>query len=219
MEKININKRLKTISAYLLDSKKMLDIGCDHALLGVYACLNNQNINVIASDIREKPLIKARENIIKYHLEKRIKIKKADGLEAMEENVDTVVISGMGTLNILKILENINNYPSVSNIVLSPNNDFVLLRAKVQELGFQIIKEEIVKDNNKYYLIILFNKGKEKTDNFFGKLDLSNTINIDYFRYLYFKNKQIINQINNDYHKKELLIKQNDMIRKKVDLK
>ncbi len=218
MEKININKRLKTISAYLFDSKKMIDIGCDHALLGIYTCLNKENIKVIASDIREKPLIKARENIKKYQLEKRIKIKKADGLESMEKDVDTVVISGMGTLNMLKILERINDYPSVSKIILSPNNDFVLLREKVQELGFQIIKEEIVKDNNKYYLVILFSKGEEKTDNFFGKLDLSNTINIDYFRYLYSKKKQIIDKINNNYNKKDLLIEQNNMIRKEVNL-
>lgn len=218
MKTIKINKRLKTISAYLLDSKKIIDIGCDHALLGINICLNNQDINVIASDIREKPLLKARENILKHHLENRINIKKADGLDAMENDVDTVVISGMGTMNILKILEKINNYPFVSKIVLSPNNDFVLLREKVQELGFQISKEEMVKENNKYYLIILFVKGKKKIDSFFGKLDLSYSANIGYFEYLYLKNSKIISQIDNKNHnKKEMLNRENNMIKKKVN--
>lgn len=218
MEKININKRLKTISAYLLDSKKIIDIGCDHALLGIYVCLNDQNLNVIASDINEKPLLKARDNIQKYHLENRIKIKKADGLEAMENDVDTIVISGMGTINILEILKNVHNYPSVSKIVLSPNNDFILLREKMQELGFQIIKEEMINERDKYYLIVEFIKGKEKVNNLFGKLDLKNKNNIDYFRYLYLKNIKIINQIDDkDYIKKENLIKQNNMIKEKVN--
>ena len=63
----------------------------------LYLCLNNRNIKVIASDIKEKPLMKAKENISKYHFEERIKIKQADGLDAMEDDVDAVVISGMGT--------------------------------------------------------------------------------------------------------------------------
>ena len=75
MKNININKRLKKISAYLLNSKKIIDIGCDHALLGIYLCLENENIKVIASDINDKPLLKAKENVNQYSLNDRIAIK------------------------------------------------------------------------------------------------------------------------------------------------
>ena len=220
MRNININKRLKKISAYLLDSKKIIDIGCDHALLGIYLCLNNDDIYVIASDVNEKPLIKAKENINKYSLNNRIKIKLGDGLETIENDVDTIVISGMGTTNIIKILENINSYPNVSKIVLSPNNDFILLREKIQELNYEITKEEIFKENNKYYLIIEFQKGNKKYNNFFGKLDLDNNINIDYFKYLYHKNIEIIKKLNEDsIDKKNDLIKENNFIKEKVYFK
>ena len=217
MKNININKRLKKISAYLLNSKKIIDIGCDHALLGIYLCLENENIKVIASDINEKPLLKAKENVNQYSLNDRIAIKLGDGLEAVEEDVDTVVISGMGTLNIIKILEKINEYPHISKLVLSPNNDFVLLREKIQKLGFEIVKEEIIKENNKYYLIIEFKKGNNVVNNFFGKLDLNNDINIDYFKYLYNKNNRIIKALKtNDILKRYILIKENNIIKSKV---
>ena len=218
MKKININKRLKKISAYLLDSKKIIDIGCDHALLGIYLCLNNDEISVIASDINEKPLIKAKENISHFSLDSRIKTKLGDGLDTIENDVDTVVISGMGTMNIIKILENINNYPNVSKLVLSPNNDFSLLREKIQDLNFEIAKEEIVKDKNKYYLIIEFKKGNKKVNNFFGKLDLNNNINIDYYKYLYNKNIKIIEQLSSNEDKKQALIEINKCILEKVSL-
>ncbi len=218
MEKININKRLRKISAYILDSKKIIDIGCDHALLGIYVCLNNANIEVIASDINDKPLIKAKDNIQKYHLEDRIKVKLGDGLDTIENDVDTIVISGMGTMNMLKILNKINEYPYVSNLVLSPNNDFDLLRSEIQKLGFKIEKEEIIKDNNKYYLIIKFTKGKELIDNFFGKLNLDNDINRDYFKYIYEKNNEIIEKIGVNDEKKKELININKRINEKVDL-
>ena len=218
MKNININKRLKKISAYLLDSKKIIDIGCDHALLGIYLCLNNSDISVIASDIKEKPLIKAKENISHFSLDSRIKTKLGDGLDTIENDVDTVVISGMGTMNIIKILENINNYPNISKLVLSPNNDFSLLREKIQDLNFEITKEEIVKDKNKYYLIIEFKKGNKKVNNFFGKLDLNNNINIDYYKYLYNKNIKIIEQLSSNEEKKQVLIEINKCILEKISL-
>lgn len=217
MKNININKRLKKISAYLLNSKKIIDIGCDHALLGIYLCLENANIKVIASDINEKPLLKAKENVDQYSLNDRIAIKLGDGLETVEEDVDTVVISGMGTLNIIKILEKINEYPHISKLVLSPNNDFALLREKIQKLGFEIVKEEIIKENNKYYLIIEFKKGNNVVNNFFGKLDLNDDINKDYFKYLYNKNNKIIKALKtSDILKKDILIKENNIIKSKV---
>ena len=124
----------------------------------------------------------------------------------------------MGTLNIIKILEKINEYPHISKLVLSPNNDFVLLREKIQKLGFEIVKEEIIKENNKYYLIVEFKKGNNVVNNFFGKLDLNNDINIDYFKYLYNKNNKIINKLNVDnFEKKEDLIKENKKIKEKVN--
>ena len=55
-----LNKRLQTISAFIEKEDIVLDIGCDHALLGIYLVLNKK-IKVIGSDINTGPLEKAKE--------------------------------------------------------------------------------------------------------------------------------------------------------------
>ena len=214
-----INERLKKISAYIYDNEKIIDIGCDHALLDIYLYNNRRNITVIASDINKKPLLIAKENILKYHLENKIILKQGNGLEVMEDDVDTVVISGMGAINIVNILKEINSYPHVSKLILSPNNDYPFLREEVSKLGFKIKQEEMVKENNKFYLISVFVRGNENSDYLFGKLDLKKDNNIEYFMFILKKNLYILNRINNnDSAKKKNLLLENEKIKKQLYL-
>ena len=134
MKKI-LNKRLQTLSAFINDNEHVLDIGCDHGLLGIYLCLNRKNIKVISSDINEKPLQVAKDNVINYHLEKQIEVKLGDGLETISNDIDTIVISGMGATNIINILQNINDYPNVKKLILSPNNDFSSISASSNSMS------------------------------------------------------------------------------------
>ena len=219
MKKI-LNKRLEILSAFINNNEVVLDIGCDHGLLGIYLTLNKNNIKVISSDINEKPLEKAQENINKYGLDNKIEVRLGDGLECMSDDINTIVISGMGALNIINILENINKYSNVSKLVLSPNNDFKLLRKEICKLGFKIKKEEIVLEKGKYYLISEFIKGKENSDYFFGKLDLNDSIVKSYYKYVYDNNRTILNNLSwFNKLKKISLIKQNYMIKKHIIIK
>ena len=59
---IKLNKRLTTISAFIEDNSKVIDIGCDHGLLGIYLYQTKENVKVISSDINELPLKKAHDN-------------------------------------------------------------------------------------------------------------------------------------------------------------
>ena len=216
MKKI-LNKRLLTLSAFINDKETVLDIGCDHGFLGIYLTLNKKKVKVISSDINEKPLNKAKENIHTFNLDKKIETRLGDGLEVISSDVVTVVISGMGTENIIKILSTINNYPNVKKLVLSPNNDFILLRKEISKLGFTITKEEIVKEKGKYYLISEFLKGNDKINYYFGKLDLTNDTVIDYYKYVYDNNKKILNKLSLINKIKKLsLIKENYLIKKVV---
>ena len=216
MKKI-INDRLAKLSGHLLNTDNILDIGCDHALLEIYLCLKYDNFYITGSDINVKPLEKAKENIAKYHMEDRIKLVHADGLKKIDNNIDTLVISGMGAINMINILKDIKNYPNIKKIVLSPNNDFPYLRYEMNKLGFKIEKEEIVKDNNKYYLIIEYSKGLEKIDDYFGKLDLKNNLNREYFFNIYNKNKILLNNIT-DNNKRKMLEEENNIIFQKLEL-
>ena len=213
---IKINKRLETLSAFINYGDVVLDIGCDHGLLGIYLTLN-KDVKVVSSDINKGPLLKAKENIKKYHLEDKIEIRLGDGLEVMSKDINTLVISGMGGETIIKILKDINNYSNIKKLVLSPNNDFDLTRKEISKLGFKINRESMVKDHSKFYLISEFIIGKEDIDYYFGKLDLNNEIVKDYYNYVYNTNLKIIDKLgDSDNQKKDLLIKENDCIKCKI---
>ena len=214
MKKI-LNKRLESLSAFIENGEVVLDIGCDHGLLGIYLTLN-KDVKVISSDINIKPLEKAKENIKKFNLAEKIETRLGDGLSVMSDDINTIVISGMGSETIINILKSINEYPNVKKIILSPNNNFPLLRKSICKLGFMIKDEKIVEEKGKYYLISEFIKGSKKEDYYFGKLDLNNDVVKSYYQYVYYSNKNILNKLSViNKVKKISLIKENFIIRKK----
>ena len=216
MKKI-LNKRLETLSAFIKDGEIVLDVGCDHGLLGIYLTLNRKNIKVISSYINEKPLEKAKENLLKYNLQEKIETRLGDGLDVMSNDVTTIIISGMGAENIINILKSIKEYDNINKLVLSPNNDFGLLRKEICKLGFKIINEKIVLEKGKYYLISEFVKGKDSVNYFFGKLDLDDNIVKSYYQYVYDNNKMILGKLNVfNKLKKIILIKENYDIKKHI---
>ena len=102
---ININNRLKCVSSFVDSTASgIIDVGCDHALLDIYLLQKFPNLRVIASDINDGPLETAKKNILRFHLNEKIELVKADGIECIKDYVDTVIISGMGTETIIGIL-------------------------------------------------------------------------------------------------------------------
>ena len=64
---MRISKRLKAVADFINDKEKIIDIGCDHALLDIYLFENKEKIKIIASDIHEGAILSAKrilKNII-----------------------------------------------------------------------------------------------------------------------------------------------------------
>ena len=157
---IKLSKRLLTIANLVNDNSKVVDIGCDHGLVSIYLAMNKKNIDIIASDINQNALDNAIKNINKYHLEDKIKVCLSNGLDNINDEVDTIIISGMGGHTIVDILStNYQKLNSVNNIIIQSNNDLEYVRRKIVSLGYYINKEELVLDKGIYYTIILFTKG------------------------------------------------------------
>lgn len=160
----NLSNRLKEIASFIPDNVKMVDIGCDHALLDIYLYKNRKNIKIIASDINENALEQAKKNIKKYKLDKSIETRLSNGLDNINsDEIDTIVISGMGSHTIVGILRmNQKKLINVGNIIIQSNNHIDFLRERILELNYYIDSEKLVKDNNIIYTIISFKKGKKK---------------------------------------------------------
>ena len=63
---ISLSNRLNEITKYISKQDKVIDVGCDHALLGIYLIKNKLVSNIICSDIVEKAIERAKENSNKY---------------------------------------------------------------------------------------------------------------------------------------------------------
>ena len=206
---IKLSKRLLSIANLVDDNSKVVDIGCDHGLVSIYLAMNKQNISIIASDINQNALDNAIKNINKYHLENKIKVCLSNGLENINDEIDTIIISGMGGHTIIDILtNNQEKLNTVNNIIIQSNNDIEYVRRKIVKLGYYIKKEELILDKNIYYTVILFTKGKKKYTNkeyYFGPILLKENSKIFIER----KNKEYTKLLNikNNIPKRKLLIR------------
>lgn len=214
---MKISNRLKEVSSFVQNNSNIIDVGCDHGLLDIYLYQNKENIFIVASDINEKPLESAKNNLIKYNLENKIKLLLSNGIENIPSNIDTIIISGMGTSNILSIIfKDKSKLNNIESIIISSNNDYYNLRKTFIDNGYYIENEKIVFENNKYYPIILFKKGYRKYGKFSLKygpilLDNKNDIFISYL----IKEKNKLISINNNLSNKYILKK----IKNKLEIK
>lgn len=171
---MNISKRLVAVADYVEDHSYIIDIGCDHALLDIYLVNQHRNIKAIASDNKEGPWKRARQNVENYRLETEIQVKLGDGLETIESQVDTIVISGMGGQNMIGIFKrNLEKLKQIETVILSPNNDVMWIRKFMINQGYFIADEKMVEDKNIIYTILKFKKGKRsyrKKEMYFGPI-------------------------------------------------
>ena len=207
---MKINNRLRSVASLVSCNTSIIDVGCDHALLSIYLYLNKENVKVIASDVNEGPLKKAKENIKKYDLEDEIEVVLNDGIKNLD-GFDTVIISGMGGLTVIDILEN-GNLENVNNIIVSPNNDEDKVREKITNLGYYIDDELLIKEKGKYYFVISFKKGKQNKINYKYSEILLKKKDKTYSEYLtneIRKNKEIISKLDNKHFllKAKLIVK------------
>ena len=173
---MKINERLKKIGDLVEANSVCLDVGCDHALLDIYLVKRNKNIKAIASDIAEGPLEQAKKNIRRERLDGEIEVRLGSGFNTYSDDIDTIIISGMGGRNIIGICkENPKVLKKVKTIILSPNNYQEDVKRYLCKNGFYISNEEFVRDKKFIYQIIIFSKGKKKytkKEYFFGPVFL-----------------------------------------------
>lgn len=173
---MKINARLKKIGDLVEANSFCLDVGCDHALLDIYLVNKKKNIKAVASDIAEGPLEQAKNNIKRERLEDKIETRLGSGLKTYTDEINTVIISGMGGRNIIGICkEDLKVLKKIDTLIISPNNYQEDVKRFLTKNGFYIENEEFVKDKRFIYQIIIFKRGKKrytKKEYFFGPVFL-----------------------------------------------
>lgn len=195
--------RLNTISSLVPRDSSVINVGTDHALLEV-SLAREKNVSSLAIDISPLCVKKAIKNVEKNNFLDKIKVILNDGLSNIDVKNNIIILSGLGTKTILRILKNIYD----NDLIIQSNNDLEILRKNIINKGYYIYKE-ICLFENKWYSIIYFKKGHKKYKKIDYYLGISN--NIDYYKYILKIKQKELKNIPNKYFvrkiKKMFLIK------------
>lgn len=183
---MELSYRLNKIAQKVTQNGIIADIGTDHAYIPIFLYKNNKIKSGIACDISKGSLQKAKDNIKKYNLQGKIQTRLGNGLEkiSLQDNVDTVIIAGMGGMLMIDILEKGKCIlENVKELILQPQKDIDKVREYLHKNNFKIIDDEMLKDDGKYYTIIKSIKGKEdilykKEEYVFGRFEINNKCQI-----------------------------------------
>lgn len=177
-----ISKRLSVIANYVKQDAAVCDIGTDHGYLAVHLIKSGIASKVIATDINEKPLRNAGNNIEKSGVS-GIELRLCDGLSGINSGeADTCIIAGMGGEVISGILERGADFAQNENVtlILQPTTSPEFLRRFLYENRYEILEETAVFENNKIYSVMLVRfsgHSKKKSESFYyiGKVSLKDT--------------------------------------------
>lgn len=149
-----LNKRLKAITELIEPCEVLMDVGSDHGFLPLYLLLNKKIKHAIIGEINQGPLEQAKKNFRDY-ADLSVCYLLSDGLKQNNQKLDAVVIAGMGYETIEHIiLQDIEQFKSISQILIQSNTKNDQLRQFLNDKHFSIIDESIVKDRKYFYPVI-----------------------------------------------------------------
>lgn len=153
---MDLSDRLQAVANMVTPGNIVADVGCDHAYISIYLIKNKVSDKVIAMDVNEGPLNIARRNISREGYEDKIETRLSDGIEKLlESEADTIIIAGMGGGLTCKILKDSSDkLHRIEELILQPQSEIDLVRKLLKKLNFVIVKEKMLIDDGKYYVVI-----------------------------------------------------------------
>jgi tRNA (adenine22-N1)-methyltransferase len=213
-----LSARLKTVFDLIESGACVADIGTDHAFLPIALIKSGKAKRVIACDIREKPLENARKNLERTNVAS-VELRLSDGLQNVKANeVDTVVIAGMGGEVISGIMQRCDFIKNDAySLILQPMTAADSLRKFLIQNGFEIKREIAVDDNSKLYTVILAQfcgKTQPCPDAFFihGKLNPKNQTDLLYLKKQQRILEKCIADLEASAEKKEFYLKTKELL-------
>jgi tRNA (adenine22-N1)-methyltransferase len=163
---MNLTPRLETIANLVKKGSIIADIGTDHGYIPVFLIENGICEKGIAADVNRGPLNNAKNFIKERGLQDKIETRLGDGLKVLKPNeVDTVIIAGMGGLLINKILmESKEIANTVKRFILQPMTASDEVRRFLYNNNYKIVEEKLAKEGDKIYEIICAEHGKDTVE-------------------------------------------------------
>lgn len=163
---MKLTDRLLKIASLVSEGKKVADIGTDHGYIPVYLLKNNKINFAILADVNKGPLENARKEVRHNKLEDKVDLRLGSGIEVLKENeVDEIIIAGMGGILIGQLLEAKKSVAhNAQKLILQPMQAQGELRKYLYSNGFEILDEVLVKEDFRIYEIIVSKYTGVKTE-------------------------------------------------------
>lgn len=150
---MELSPRLQAVADQVPEGAVFADIGTDHAYLPVWLLLNGRIDHAIAADLREGPLARARETAAQYGVTDRVSFRLCDGLTGIRAGeTDVIAIAGVGGETIASILA-AAPWTRECELLLQPMTSFPDLRFWLQQNGYMIENEKVVREGERLYSI------------------------------------------------------------------
>lgn len=162
---VKISERLMTAASLVGSGNVLADVGTDHGYVPIYLLEQKKIPRAIAMDINRGPLERAKEHIALYGMDDYIETRLSDGVAALSpKEVDSILIAGMGGGLVMHILESGEEVcRSAGELVLQPQSELERVRRFLDDRGYVIEAEEMVKEEGKYYPMMRVHYEERKT--------------------------------------------------------
>ena len=153
---MELSKRLYAVAGLVTEGASVAAIGTDHGYVPIYLVESGIASKVIALDVNQGPLNRARMHIVGHGLGDRIETRLSDGLTRIRPGeVDTVIASGMGGPLTIRILQEGKEVADQLNaLILQPQSEICRVRRFLTENGYRIEQEDMVLEDGKYYPVM-----------------------------------------------------------------
>ncbi len=207
-KEIVLSQRMQMVADMVSKGNVLADIGCDHGFVSIYLLEKGICPKVIAMDVNEGPLLRAKEHIMERGLSPYIDVRLSDGMtKLLPREADSILIAGMGGRLVIKILTDcMEKAKALKEIILQPQSELHLVRQFLNDSGFHILEENMTKDNGKFYpaMRVAWKPVKEKSlsevEAWYGPILLKekNTVLREYLENEKAKYAQIADDIENN---------------------
>ena len=194
---MKLDARLKAVADYVEKDRVFADIGTDHAYLPVYLLENGIIERAIASDLRKGPLENARKTVEENGMSDKIELRLSDGFDNYEPyEAQEIAICGMGGLLISDFINRTEWLKDGSvHLIIQPMTHIADARKTLADNGFCIHGETVVKDDNRFYIVIsaryeMITRKQPYYKYEVGFFDKKSELGQEYLRYLFDKHQK-----------------------------
>lgn len=153
---MELSRRLLSVASEVSAGNRLADIGTDHGYIPIFLVEKGIIPSALAMDVNEGPLARAKAHIEEQGLADKIRTRKSNGLkELLPEEADSIVIAGMGGALMEDILKQGRHVLEAGKeLILQPQSEIFKVRHCLHNMGYQIVREQILEDENKIYFIL-----------------------------------------------------------------